>query len=297
MRSWEEVFKQLKKHEEWEKLKPYLSPYSPNNPPTLEDVWDVMDQVWEDMDLDNRKYTEENLSRYYSHPVWFFNGLFIETHEQSMAHRRSLATYFKDEKGLKILDYGGGFGTLAKIIADASPSSNIDIYEPHASDYAHENVEGYSGVKIVDSLEGKEEYYDALVNTDVLEHVEDPIDLVAKWNKLLKEEGKLISHWHFKPSIKCHLPKHFHYRYTFARWIVPSLGFSSEIQNDKHGHCFRKERETTEDDLVRANRLSLVSKVIYPLANLLSSLKASVGKVLKITGIYPIIKRNSRRSN
>ncbi len=100
-----------------------------------------------------------------------------------------------------------GIRTLAKEIAKITPSSKIDIYEPYASEYAYENIKNFKNIKIVNNLE--KDYYNALVNTDVLEHVENPIELIATYNKCLKKGGMLISHWNFTPCNKCHLPQTF----------------------------------------------------------------------------------------
>jgi len=186
----------------------------------LNQMWHLMDLVWNDYGCDNKNLNWENIEKFYSHPVWLLNGLFIETDRESMRHRKSIAEYFKDKKRLKILDYGGGFGTLAKEIAKITPSSKVDIYEPYASKYAYKNIKDFKNIEIVNNL--KENYYDVLVNTDILEHVEKPIELIAIYNKCLKKGGMLISHWNFTPCIRCHLPKHFHLRYTFNR-IVPLL--------------------------------------------------------------------------
>ncbi len=115
-----------------------------------------------------------------------------------MRHRKSIAEYFKDKRRLKILDYGGGFGTLAKEIAKITPLSEVDIYEPYASKYAYENIQEFKNIKIVINL--KENYYDVLANTDILEHTEKPTELIAIYNKCLKKGGMLISHWNFLPA-------------------------------------------------------------------------------------------------
>lgn len=293
-RSWESVYELLKEHEDWEKLEPCLGSFGKHHPPNLEDVWNIMNQVWDDMGLDNRNFNKEDLGAYYAHAVWFFNGLFIETDEQSMAHRKSIASYFRNKTGLKILDYGGGFGTLAKEIAKESPSSQVDIYEPHASDYAFKNVESFENVEIVSSLET--DLYDALVNTDVLEHVEDPIELIATYNRGLKPGGLLISHWNFTPCIKCHLPRNFHYEYTFASSIVPTLGFSREIQNSKHGHFFKKVEDVTERHLQNAYRKATLSKKLYPLNRTIHTFKLALVKVLKKVRLYNFLKQGLKKN-
>ena len=57
---------------------------SPHNPPQLEDIWILMDEVWDLCGCDNRKLDWKNVRKFYSHPVWLLNGLFIEQHELSI---------------------------------------------------------------------------------------------------------------------------------------------------------------------------------------------------------------------
>ena len=289
---WKEAYTLLQKGNNWDGLKKYLKNFDENNPPKVDDMWKIMNQVWDDMGLDNKEFDSEQLSMYYSHPVWFLNGLFIEIDQESMNNRKSLAGYFEDKENLMILDYGGGFGTLAKEIANVTPSSKIDLYEPYASKYAYKNLEDFKNIKIVNNL--KENYYDVLVNTDILEHVDKPIELIANYNKSLKKNGILISHWNFTPCIKCHLPKHFHFRYTFGK-IVPLLGFSGEIKNDKHGHYFKKKRDVRIENLEKAYKREKYSKIIYPLNVVGDKSKRIIVIILKKLAIYDLVKRVIRR--
>jgi len=137
MRKWSEVLKLLKNSPEWVELKEYLKPYLRRRP-QLQEIWSIMDRVWDDMGLDNKTYNEKELNRYYSHPIWFLNGLWIETDPVSMKHRKGMARYVKGDNP-KVLDYGGGFGTLAKIIVSYCPGADIEIYEPHALNFARNN--------------------------------------------------------------------------------------------------------------------------------------------------------------
>jgi hypothetical protein len=95
MMDWKEAYNLLQKSNNWNELKRYLKNFDENNPLKLNDIWNIMNQVWDDIGLDNKYYNSEKLSKYYSHPVWFLNGLFIETDRESMRHRKSIAEYFK----------------------------------------------------------------------------------------------------------------------------------------------------------------------------------------------------------
>ena len=290
--NWKEAYNLLQKSDNWNELKKYVKDFDENHAPELNDIWMIMNQVWEDMGLNNRKYDSTQIGKYYAHPVWFLNGLFIEIDEASINHRKSIAGYFKEKSKLRILDYGGGFGTLAKEIAQATPSSAIDFYEPYASEYTFRNIHDFKNIKVIGTLE--ESYYDVLVNTDILEHVEDPIGLVAAYNKYLKKNGILISHWNFTPCIKCHLPENLHFRYTFHR-IVPILGFSKEIIDDRHGHYFVKQREIKQNDFNKAYRMEILSKSAYPMNKSIEKIKTVIKKYFIKYGIYNTVKRALRR--
>jgi len=294
MKRWKEAYKLLQKSPEWNKLKKYVKDFDENKSPKVEDIWEIMNQVWDDMGLDNTDSNLDKFSKYYSHPVWLFNGLFIENDRESMIHRKSIAEYFKDKRRLKILDYGGGFGALAKEIAKVSPSSQIDIFEPHATEYTYKNTNNFKNIRIVNNV--KKNYYDCLVNTDVLEHVEDPINLILIYNNCLKENGFLISHWNFTPCIKCHLPKHFHFRYTFYK-IIPLLGFSNEIKNINHGHFYKKIKNTTKKDLNNAYRKEKISKVFYSLNKTIEKIKKIIVIILKKIRMYDLAKRAIKNEN
>jgi len=292
MKSWKEAYKLLQNSPEWNKLEKYLKDFDEFKSPNINDIWRISDQVWDDMGLNNRDYNLDQLGKYYSHPVFFLCGLFTEFDQDSMSHRKSIAGFFKNKKNIIILDYGGGFGTLAKEIVKITPSSKIDVYEPYASKYAYDNIQNFKNIRFVNNL--KEDYYDILVNTDVLEHVENPIESIAIYNKCLKKDGILISHWNFTPCNKCHLPKHFHFRYSF-NGIVPLLGFSKEITNKRHGHYFKKIRNVNVEDLNKAYKREKFSKLIYPLNEFKEKIKRIIVIILKKVGIFKWIRKLIKR--
>ena len=57
--------------------------------------------------------------------------------------------------------------------------------------------------------------YDMLVCTDVLEHVINPLDLLAQMIGAVRVGGHLLIANCFEPVIACHLPSTFHLRYSF----------------------------------------------------------------------------------
>lgn len=277
MRTWDEVLATLKSSPRWKEIKKYLEPYL-HRRPRLEEIWTIIDQVWDDMGLDNRNYSEKELGEYYSHPVWLLNGLWIETDPVSIQHRKGMAQHVEGDTP-RVLDYGGGFGTLAKEIASHCPTADIEIYEPHATNFAYDSIRDFENIRIVSELDKK---YDYIFTTDVFEHIEDPISLITLFNKHLKTGGVLLAAWNFTPCIKCHLPKHFHFRYTMHKWIIPSLGFSHiEKAKGEHGHLFIKVKEVDDGLIQRTRRYAFISKGVHPIIRALSFCNRLVKNVIK----------------
>jgi len=273
VRTWDEVLVILRSSPGWKDLEKYLEPYFDKSP-QLEEVWSIMDQVWDDTGLDNKSYDEKKLREYYSHPVWLLNGLWIETDPVSLRHRKGMAQYVEGDSP-RVLDYGGGLGALAKQIALYCPKADIEIYEPHASNFAHNNIKDFDNIKIVDKLNNKK--YDYIFTTDVIEHIDDPILFIININRHLATGGMIVAAWNFTPCIKCHLPENFHFRYTMHRWIIPSLGFSYiEKAKGGHGYIYKKVREINSHLSKNAYRLAFVSKAMYPVFRVLSFAKGLI---------------------
>lgn len=179
-----------------------------HNKDDLEAIWQLMDMVWDEYGCDNKKLNWGNIDKFYSHPVWLLNGLFIEQHALSMQHRDAISDWIADKSSIsKILDYGGGFGTLARLIADNNPSLLVNIYEQYPSDYSKQKISDYPQIQFIDNIKKK---YDVLVSTDVLEHVTDPLKTFEEMILSVKNDGCLIIANNFFPVMKCHLPQTFH---------------------------------------------------------------------------------------
>ncbi len=59
----------------------------------LEQMWYLMDLIWDDYKCDSKNLNWDNIGKFYSHPVWLLNGLFIEQHEVSMGHRHAISDW------------------------------------------------------------------------------------------------------------------------------------------------------------------------------------------------------------
>ncbi|MBD1861221.1 methyltransferase domain-containing protein [Trichocoleus sp. FACHB-46] len=233
-----------------------------NQPPELENLWELMDSVWDELGCDNRRLDSRKVSDFYRHPIWLLNGLFIETHDLSIQHRLAIADWVTQNSEIyTVLDYGGGFGTLARFIAQKNKDIVIDVYEPYPSESALIKAANYTQISFVNTLNKR---YGCLVSTDVLEHVPDPLELLAQMAKSIELNGFLIIANCFYPVIKCHLPCTFHLRYSFNLLAkMMGLEFITVCQNS-HASIYRKVDEAPFNWFA-IRSTELLSKTLFPI--------------------------------
>ena len=245
----------------------------------LENIWQLMDMIWDEYGCDNKKLNWGNIDKFYSHPVWLLNGLYIEQDPLSMKHRNAISDWIADKSSIsKILDYGGGFGTVARLIADKKSSLCVDIYEPHPSDYSKKKISDYPQIQFVSNIKGK---YDVLVITDVLEHIPDPLKTFEKMILSVKDNGYLIIANNFFPVIKCHLPQTFHLRYTFNVFAkLMGLVIVWPLEGS-HATIFRKEcNKPFNWPAIRL--LEKVSKGLFPMIEFLKPVLRPIYKLVTL---------------
>lgn len=242
-----------------------LESQNPNITDDLEQIWYLLNKTWQDMGCDNKNLNWDTIAQFYAHPVWLLNGLFIETHELSMQIRKNIALYISQQGFKRICDYGGGFGTLAREIAQICPDIEIDIYEPFPSEYGKKCIENFANIHFVSEL--KKDYYDCLVSTDVLEHVDNVLETFNIMLESLQIGGKALIGNCFYPVIDCHLPKHFHFRYTF-RHIATLMGvaYIGDIQGAEYVQIYHKTKPTRVNLAVKLAGGG--SKCLFPLLNM-----------------------------
>ncbi len=248
---------------------------SPNIPPELEDIWNLMDNVWDEIGNDNKNLDPEKLQRFYQHPIWTLNGLFIEQHSLSMQHRNAIAEWIVKHNFNRILDYGGGFGTLSRLIAEKDSKVLIDIYEPYPNIYSIERISGYSNISFINSIS---RLYDCIVSIDVLEHVPNPLEIFAQMIKSVKKNGYLIIANNFWPVIKCHLPSTFHLRYSFNKFArLMGLKLLGPCAGS-HANIYQK----TLDMPFNWNKIRVYeqfSRMVFPFLNILHILYRKFKKI------------------
>lgn len=204
-------------HYEQSEIAKLLDMQCPDIDDDLEQIWYLMDLVWDELGCDSRKLDWQRIGSFYAHSVWLLNGLFIEQHPLSMEHREAIARWIVDRKLHRVVDYGGGFGTLARTIAQKNSSITVEIFEPHPSAFGLKRAAEFDNIVMIDQLAQE---YDCLVSTDVLEHVPDPLADFATMVESVKVGGCLVIANCFYPVIKCHLPQTFHLRYSFDRFAA-----------------------------------------------------------------------------
>ena len=170
-----------------------------------------MDLAWEECGC-NHSLGEKELMRFYSHPVWLLNGLFIEQHQESLGHRHSFTSFVAQLEPKRVADFGGGFGALARMLGTRCGQIKVEVIEPHPHPLAIELAKETANVRYVAELNGE---YDVIMATDVFEHVRDPIALVEKTSQHLVLGGHYLMANCFLPVIRCHLPENYHWHWSW----------------------------------------------------------------------------------
>lgn len=242
----------------------------------LEQMWYLMDLVWDDYKCDNRNLNWDSIGEFYSHPVWLLNGLFIEQHEVSMGHRHAISDWIIKNNFKKVIDYGGGFGTLARMVAVKDQNISMNIYEPHPSEFGLKRASEFNNINIIGKLGSN---YDCLMSTDVLEHLPDPLDDFGNMIKSVKLGGYLVIANAFFPIIKCHLPHNFHFRYTF-NMFAKMMGLEViGVLEGSHATIFKK----VHNNEVNWNKIRFcekLSKVSFPIIETLKPILRPIKRLL-----------------
>ena len=212
---------------------------------SLQDLYRIMDEIWLSYGCDASRYDEIKYSQFYGHPVWLLNGIFVEQHRESLGHRVAIAEALRLAGAKTILDFGGGFGTLARLITEFIPDSRVDIWDPFPPRHGIEVCTSIPNIQFISSPQ--DESYDALTCTDVLEHVHDPLALLADMVAKVRLGGTLVIYNCFYPLIQCHLPCTFHLIKTFDEFCS-MLGLVVDGKtSDDHATIYRKALSVVPD--------------------------------------------------
>ncbi len=242
----------------------------------LEQMWYLMDLIWNDYGCDNKNLNWDKIGKFYSHPVWLLNGLFIEQHDVSMGHRHAISDWIVQNNFKNVVDYGGGFGTLARLVAQKEKNIKMNIYEPHPSEFGLKRVAEFENINIIGKLESN---YDCLMSTDVLEHVPDPLKDFSEMIKSVKINGYLVIANCFYPVIKCHLPQDFHFRYSF-NIFAKMMGLEIVgILEGSHATIYKKVEEV-EPNWNKIRFYEKLSKVAFPVIEILRPILRPIKRII-----------------
>ena len=87
------------------------------NSPNIAQIWAALDFVWVSLEVNDWSPTNEKLTKFYSHPYWLLNELFIETDPESMCHRTKFMNWPASKRPSRVVDIGGAYGTLGRMIS------------------------------------------------------------------------------------------------------------------------------------------------------------------------------------
>lgn len=239
--------------------------------PDLQQLWKLMDEPWQKLCCDP-DHLDERVTAYYKHPVWLLNGLFTEQDPRSLAHRQAFTSWVAKKHPLRVADYGGGFGSLARLIGDSLPEAQVDVVEPHPHPAAIALAANTPNVRYIPELTGS---YDLLIATDVFEHVPDPIGLSASTAAHLRVGGLYLMANCFEPVIKCHLPQLFHLQIGWDQ-AMRAMGLAPR-QRVQYGRAYER---TGSLDEQAAHRAEGLARRLYPWVKPLPKGRSRAGRAL-----------------
>ena len=267
---WQDMVQFLDLNDSWEQVKHYLSVEEQTQGIGIKRLWQILDQGWDEALTENPELDLPNfLYKYYQHPVWLINAAFSEFDVETISDRMAAVRLSSHTQPSKILDFGGGIGTVARLCALNFPYAEtidlVDITEFRQTIQCY--LFNFSSIRI---LEQPDPPYDSVISTEVLEHLIDPVGAIIEINRLLRLGGSFAASWSFEPCIKCHLPQNFHLK-RLMLWIIRSLGFGF-YGFERRGstvYGFIKQREVTPEMVKTARLLEQFSKLPLPLDRLL----------------------------
>lgn len=230
----------------------------------LKGMCKLIDLAWEDVGAGYVGDGMKALSTFYASPVWLLNGIFSEADPESKRIRDFMASWLAERALDVVVDYGGGYGSLARKVAALCPDTQVQIVEPFPRKLAKDLSKNFPNLAFVPAMP---QNADCIIAQDVLEHITDPLETFGQLLDHVKVGGYVITANCFYPVIKCHFPQTFHFRYTF-RHIAPTLGcrYVGTVPGVRYAQIFQK--TDTKPDWNKARRHERLSKRFSPLLNI-----------------------------
>jgi SAM-dependent methyltransferase len=236
------------------------------------DIWSAMDAEWHRLGAHFGRGGEDAIAAFYRSPVWLLNGLFVETDPESRGHREAIAAFIPNLAPQMAVDFGGGFGSLARRIAATLPGARVALVDPYPHPLARHLADQHPNMEIATELPDRA---DLIVAEDVLEHVTDPVGLTARLAAHILPGGHLIAANCFKPVIACHYPGAFHLDLTFRHVVAPlGLRYLGRVPGAGHAQVFR--RDGRPPDLLAARTREALSRRINPALDAARRVKRAV---------------------
>ena len=232
-----------------------------------------LNRVWRQLGCCNRLELikqKDKIDRFYRHPVWRLNSLYSQTDPISKSIRSSIVRKIKDLDIDTVIDFGGGDGHLASLIRSKAGVKAF-VFDPY------QNERDLS----IDQKELNGAQFDGLVCLDVLEHTDNPMNLIKQMAGMVRLDGYLIIGSCFYPVIDCHIPRSFYMRHIFS--IVAFLfGFNyiGRVAGAEYVHVYRKVSEK-----------GMPSKVFRTGLKVLGYTLNQAEKIMRIIGLKYFIKR------
>ncbi|NEP25916.1 methyltransferase domain-containing protein [Moorena sp. SIO3I6] len=269
---WSEVVQRLQVDSRWEQSAKLLSQSEQIHSITHQRLCQILDRAWNELSetSPNKSDLSNLLHEYYQHPVWLISSAFCESDQATINDRLAAVRLIAHVQPRKILDFGGGIGTVSRLCATTIPQKPELIDLVDITEFRHTIKQYLSDFPNIRILEKPDAPYDAIISTEVLEHLIDPIGAVVEINRWLRVGGAFAASWSFGPVIKCHLPQNFHLR-RLMPWIIRSLGFGF-YGFERRGstvYGFVKHSEVTPAMLKQARFLELISRLPIPSDRLL----------------------------
>jgi 2-polyprenyl-3-methyl-5-hydroxy-6-metoxy-1,4-benzoquinol methylase len=239
---------------------------------SIDDKRVEMDAEWQRVGASFEPDGEAALAEFYRLPIWLLTGIFTEVDATSVFHRERIADFIAKLKPTRVVDFGGGFGALARRIASRIPDSKVTVVDPYVHPLARHMAERFPNLNMTD---GMHEETDLIVAEDVLEHVTDPVGLTARLAAHILPGGHLIAANCFKPVIACHYPGAFHLDLTFRHVVAPlGLRYLGRVPGAGHAQVFR--RDGRPPDLLAARTREALSRRINPALDAARRVKRAV---------------------
>jgi ubiquinone/menaquinone biosynthesis C-methylase UbiE len=261
---WEQMLALLSADVQGPKALSYLSSVEVKQGINLTRLWKILDQGWDETEVLANEDFSQFLHSYYQHPVWLINAAFSESDPDTISDRMAAVRLIDHVKPQKVLDFGGGIGTVARLcsllLREVQYVDLVDISD--FRDTVQKHLQPFTNIRV---LEHPEPPYDAIISTEVLEHLPDPIQAVVDMNKLLRVGGSFAASWSFAPCIKCHLPHNFHLN-RLMHWIIRVLGFGF-YGFERRGspvYGYIKQADVTPAMVQQARRLEQLSRLPLP---------------------------------